>query len=93
MTLSPGNEWLIKELKLPPYQFTTPKWNKITVKMHIGQGFLCVQMGTYFIFLQLLLFCEEILLEKYPIQQLTMPSCSVVKQNQRNCKLSYPDHS
>ena len=27
--------------------------------------FLCVQMGTYLFFLQLVLFCEEILLEKY----------------------------
>ena len=49
--------------------------------MHIGQVSLCVQMGTYLNFLQLLLFCEEILLEKYPARQLTMPSCSVVKQN------------
>ena len=49
--------------------------------MHTGQVFLCVQMGTYLIFLQLLLFCEEILLEKYPVWQLTMPSCLVVKQN------------
>ena len=33
--------------------------------MYNGQVFVCVQMGTYLIFLQLLLFCEEILLEKY----------------------------
>ena len=44
-------------------------------------SFLCVQMGTYSIFLQQLLFCEEILLEKYPVWQLTMPSCSVATQN------------
>ena len=44
--------------------------------------FLCVQMGTYFkFFLQLLLFCEEILLEKYPVWHLTMSSCSVIKHN------------
>ena len=44
-------------------------------------SFLCVQMGTYLIFLQLLLFCEEILIEKYPAWQLTMLSSSVFKQN------------
>ena len=48
--------------------------------MHIGQV-LCVQMGSYLIFLQLLLCCEEILLEKYLVWQLTMPSYWVVKQN------------
>ena len=43
--------------------------------------FVCVQMGIYLIFLQLLLFCEESLLERYAVWQLTMPSCSVVEQN------------
>ena len=45
--------------------------------------FLWVQMGTYlFIYLlQLLLFCEKNLLEKYLARQLIMPSCLVVKQN------------
>ena len=42
---------------------------------------MCVRMGTYLIFLQLLLFCKEILLEKYPVWQFTVPSCLVVKQN------------
>ena len=70
-----------------PYRFTTSKWNKITVKMYKGQDFLCVQMGTYLIFLQILLFCEEILLEKYPVWQLTMLSCSVVKQNFPNTNI------
>ena len=50
-------------------------------KMHIGRVFLCVQMGTHFNFLQLLLCCAEFLLEKYPVWQLIMPSCLVVKQN------------
>ena len=44
-------------------------------------SFLCVQFNTCFIFLQLLLCCAEILLEKYPVQQLTMSSCLVVKQD------------
>ena len=70
-----------------PYRFTTSKWNKIKAKMHIGKVFLCVQMGTYLIFLQLLLCCEEILLEKYPVRQLTMLSCSVVKQNFLNTNI------
>ena len=48
-------------------------------KMHIGQVFLCVQMGVYLIFLQLLLCCAEISLEKYPVPQLTMPSSTVTK--------------
>ena len=55
--------------------------------------FLRVQMGTYLIFLQLLLFCEEILLEKYPVQQLTMPSCSVVKQNVLKTNVSVNYHN
>ena len=40
----------------------------IQMKQNYGKNtywtsFLCVQMGTYLIFLQLFLFCEEILLE------------------------------
>ena len=50
-------------------------------KMHVGEVFLCVQMCTHFIFLQLLLCCAEILLEKYAVLQLAMPSTLVVKQN------------
>ena len=42
---------------------------------------LCIQMGTYFIVLQLLLCYAEILLERYPVWQLTVPSSLVVKQN------------
>ena len=50
--------------------------------MPFGQVFLCVQIGTYSIyFLQQLLCCEEILLEKYPVWQMTMLSCLMVKQN------------
>ena len=40
-----------------------------------------IQKGTYLTFLQLLLYSEEILLEKYPEWQLPMPSCLVVEQN------------
>ena len=36
---------------------------------------------TYLVFLQLLLCCEEFLLEKYAVWQLTMMPCLVVKQN------------
>ena len=45
------------------------------------KSFLCVQMGTYIICLQLLLCCPEISLEKYPVWQLTMLSNLVVKLN------------
>ena len=50
-------------------------------------------MGTYLIFLQLLLFCEEILLEKYPVRQLTIPSSSVIKQNFSNTKVIVNYHT
>ena len=51
--------------------------------MHIGRVlFVCVYKWIHIlIFLELLLCCAEILLEKYPVQQLTVPSNSVVKQN------------
>ena len=74
-----GDKPFICEGDVSLYRFTTSKWNKVTVKMYNGQVFLCVQMGTYLIFLQLLLFYEEILLEKYPVWQLTMLSHLVVK--------------
>ena len=45
---------------LDPPMITMPKWTHIKVKIHIGRVFLCVQMGTYLNFLQLLLCCSEI---------------------------------
>ena len=49
-------------------------------------------MGTYLIFLQLFLFCEEILLEKYLVWQLTVLSCLMVKQNFSNTNVIVNDH-
>ena len=48
----------------------------------LDKFYLYVQMGTLYIkfFLQILLCCEEISLEKYPVQQLTKPSCLVIKK-------------
>ena len=73
-------------LALLPYRFTTSKWNKITLKCILDTFFVCTN-GYIFNFLQLLLFCEEILLENYPVWQLTMLSCSVVKQNFPNTNI------
>ena len=58
-----------------------PNGHKLRYKCILDKIFLCVQMGTYLIFLQVLLCCTEILLEKYPVQQLTIMSNSVVKRN------------
>ena len=49
-------------------------------------GFLCTN-GYIFHFLQLLLCCAEISIEKYPVWQLTIPSSLVFKQNFPNTNL------
>ena len=50
-------------------------------------SFLYVQMDTHFIFLQQLLCCADILLEKYPVQQLMMPSSLVIRWNVPNTNI------
>ena len=64
-----------------PIDSLHPNGTKLPSKCILDKFFLCVQMGKYLIFLQILLLCEEILLEKYPVWQLAMLSCLVVKQN------------
>ena len=49
-------------------------------KMHINRVFFVCTNGYTFHFLQLLFCCAEILLEKYTVWQLTVPSSLVVKQ-------------
>ena len=49
--------------------------------MHMLDEFFVCTNGYIFNFLQLLLCCQEILLEKYPVWQLTTLSNLVVKQN------------
>ena len=69
-----------------PSRIRIAKWTKITVKMHIGRV-LCVHKWYILHFLQLLLCCAGNLLEKYPVWQLTMPSCLVVKENFPNTNI------
>ena len=56
-------------------------------KMHIGRVVFVCTNGYTFNFLQLLLCCVEILLEKYLVRQLTVPSSLVVKQNFLNTNI------
>ena len=74
-------------LSLSPYRTCTAKLTKITAKCILDE-FCCVYKWVHITFLQLLLCCAKILLEKYPAWQLTMPSSLVVKQNFPNTNVN-----
>ena len=87
---------LTEEHFLCDKQFYTLSIHYIQMEQNYGKNaywtsFCVCTNGYMYIFnffcLQLLLFCEEILLEKYPVRQLTVPSCSVVEQNFPNINI------